>query len=61
MHKRNPELPQEMRLLRIQVDDVGLRLDRYLTSVLTSLSRTTVQQLIVDGSILVNGQPGKPG
>lgn len=61
MHKHNTELPQGMRLLRIQADEVGLRLDRYLTSVLASLSRTTVQQLIVDGSILVNGQPGKPG
>jgi len=40
---------------------VGLRLDRYLTSVLTGISRTAAQQLIVDGTVLVNGRPGKPG
>ncbi len=61
MHKRNTELPQEKRLLGIQADEVGLRLDRYLTSVLTGVSRTTIQQLIADGSVLVNGRPSKPG
>jgi 23S rRNA pseudouridine1911/1915/1917 synthase len=61
MHKINSELPQEKRFLSIQADEVGLRLDRYLTSVLTGISRTTVQQLIVDGSVLVNGSPSKPG
>ena len=61
MHKHNTELPQERRLLAIQADEVGLRLDRYLTSVLTGVSRTTIQQLIVDGTVLVNGRPSKPG
>ncbi len=61
MHKINSELPQEKRLLSIQADEVGLRLDRYLTSVLTGISRTSVQQLIVDGAVLVNGRPAKPG
>jgi 23S rRNA pseudouridine1911/1915/1917 synthase len=46
---------------QIQPDEAGQRLDRYLTSVLHPLSRTGVQQLIIDGAILVNGQPGKPG
>jgi 23S rRNA pseudouridine1911/1915/1917 synthase len=61
MHKINSELPQEKRLLSIQADEVGLRLDRYLTSVLTGISRTSVQQLIVDGAVLVNGRPAKSG
>ncbi len=61
MHKINSGLPQEKRFLCVQADEVGLRLDRYLTSVLTGISRTTVQQLIVDGSVLVNGRTTKPG
>lgn len=61
MHKRNAELPQEKRFLSIQAGEVGLRLDRYLASVLTGVSRTTAQQLIVDGLVLVNGRPSKPG
>ena len=61
MHKPNTELHQEKRLLGIQADEVGLRLDRYLTSMLTGVSRTTIQQLIADGSVLVNGRPSKPG
>jgi 23S rRNA pseudouridine1911/1915/1917 synthase len=61
MHKRNPEVSQEKRIVSIQADEVGLRLDRYLTSVLTGISRTAAQQLIVDGTVLVNGRPGKPG
>jgi 23S rRNA pseudouridine1911/1915/1917 synthase len=61
MHKLDSDIPQEKRLLSIQADEVGLRLDRYLTSVLSGISRTTVQQLIVDGAVLVNGRPGKPG
>ncbi len=61
MHKPNAELSQEKRFLSVQADEVGLRLDRYLASVLTGISRTTVQQLIVDGSVLVNRRPVKPG
>ena len=61
MHKPDAELSQEKRFLSVQADEVGLRLDRYLASVLTGISRTTVQQLIVDGSVLVNRRPVKPG
>jgi 23S rRNA pseudouridine1911/1915/1917 synthase len=61
MHKINSELSQGKRLLCVQADEVGLRLDRYLTSALSGISRTTVQQLIVDGSVLVNGRTAKPG
>jgi 23S rRNA pseudouridine1911/1915/1917 synthase len=45
----------------IQDEQVGLRLDRFLTSVLPDISRTGVQQLISDGAVLVNEKPGKSG
>ena len=60
---RNPDRAQRdtVQMWQIQPDEAGQRLDRYLTSVLHPLSRTGVQQLIIDEAILVNGQPGKPG
>ena len=57
MHKLDPD----RRTLHIQADEAGWRLDRYLTSVLNDISRTTAQQLIADGAVLVNGRPGKAG
>lgn len=45
----------------IQDEQVGLRLDRFLTSVLPDVSRTGVQQLIADGVVLVNEKSGKSG
>jgi 23S rRNA pseudouridine1911/1915/1917 synthase len=45
----------------IEADQVGQRLDRYLVSRLEGVSRTQAQQLVTDGFVLVNGQPGKPG
>jgi 23S rRNA pseudouridine1911/1915/1917 synthase len=45
----------------IQEHEAGQRLDRYLVSVLVDISRTTVQQMIIDGSILVNRHTSKPG
>ena len=46
----------------IQDEDVGIRLDRFLTSQVQELSRTAIQQLIADGSILINMKPAsKPG
>ena len=61
MHKISPESSQEKRTLSIQADEAGIRLDRYLTIVLTGFSRTTIQQLIVGGEVLVNGHTGKSG
>src|SRR5438876_10295066 len=61
MHKISPESSQEKRTLSIQADEAGIRLDRYLTFVLTGFSRTTIQQLIVGGEVLVNGHTGKSG
>jgi len=42
-------------------DEAGQRLDRYLASQLNDISRTAVQQMIVDGLALVNGRSSKPG
>ena len=61
MHKTSSESSQEKRTLSIQADQAGIRLDRYLTCVLTGISRTTIQQLIVGGEVLVNGRTSKSG
>ncbi len=53
--------PDSRRNWRVQSEQVGLRLDRYLVSTLGGLSRTAVQQLINDGSVLINGRASKPG
>lgn len=41
-------------------EDLGLRLDQYVAEVLPDLSRTRVQTLIDDGSVLVDGHLRKP-
>ncbi|MBI3950789.1 MAG: RluA family pseudouridine synthase [Acidobacteria bacterium] len=40
--------------------DAGRRLDRFLASVLTELSRSRIQQLILEANVFVNGQKVKP-
>jgi 23S rRNA pseudouridine1911/1915/1917 synthase len=45
----------------IEDEQVGTRLDRFLASTLADISRTSVQQLINDGAVLVNEKPGKSG
>jgi 23S rRNA pseudouridine1911/1915/1917 synthase len=42
-------------------EQVGQRVDRFITSVLDNMSRNAVQQLIVNGEILVNERASKPG
>ena len=61
MHKISPESSIEKRTLSVQADEAGVRLDRYLTIVLPGISRTTIQQLIEDGEVLVNGRASKSG
>lgn len=56
-----PSLSDDRRIVSIASQDAGQRLDRYLTTMLGDLSRTTVQQLINNGSVLVNGKQSKPG
>jgi 23S rRNA pseudouridine1911/1915/1917 synthase len=59
----NPDSPRQNGeyVWSIQEHEAGQRLDRYLVSMLDNISRTAVQQLILDGSVLVNGRTSKPG
>lgn len=58
----NPEsTAQQARTWHVEAEHVGQRLDRFLVPLLDTLSRTAVQHLIDDGSILVNGRASKPG
>jgi 23S rRNA pseudouridine1911/1915/1917 synthase len=61
MHNPDSSFSHEKDTLSVQADEAGQRLDRYLVSQLTAISRTRAQQLIADGMVLVNGGPGKPG
>ncbi len=45
----------------VQPQNIGQRLDRFLVSMLSNLSRTSVQLLIEDGAVLVSGKISKPG
>jgi 23S rRNA pseudouridine1911/1915/1917 synthase len=45
----------------VESDQVGMRLDRYITSLMKDLSRTSVQQLIAEEAVLVNDKPTKAG
>jgi 23S rRNA pseudouridine1911/1915/1917 synthase len=58
-HKISRESSIEKRTLSIQAGEAGVRLDRYLTNVLPSISRTTVQKLIENGEVLVNRHASK--
>ena len=40
--------------------DVQARLDKYLTTRITFMSRTQLQRLIEAGDVLINGRPAKP-
>ena len=61
MHNSHSIPHHEKHLYTIQPGEAGQRLDRYLTSFLNDISRTTAQQLITDGNVLVNGHSSKPG
>lgn len=50
----------EVQLLTIAPQQAGLRLDSFLASQLTAISRTRAQRAIVDGDILVNEHVVKP-
>ena len=61
MHKISIESLQGMLKLCIQADEAGMRLDRYLTTLLPDVSRTGIQKLIEDREVLVNGHTSKSG
>src|SRR5579884_3751314 len=61
MHNPDSPLADSEHTWKIQPQEAGQRLDRYLVGVLQDLSRTAIQQLVIDGKVLVNGRPGKPG
>lgn len=61
MHNLDISQPSQSQRWSITEEHVGTRLDRFLVSMLVETSRTTVQQLISDGEILVNGRSSKPG
>ncbi len=60
MHNPEP-LSSPQQVHTIDAAEVGQRLDRYITGLLTDLSRTHIQQLIAEEAIQVNGRPSKPG
>ena len=47
-------------IIRLQVDTVGERLDRYLAHSLGGLSRAQIQRLIRQGLVAVDGEMAKP-
>lgn len=61
MRRRDSSSSSETGTFKIGAGEAGQRLDRYVVSQSGEVSRTSVQQLIVDGAVLVNGRLGKPG
>jgi len=53
-------MPARTETLTIEHSHPGERLDAFLRKQLPALSRSTVQRLIAEGHITVNGQPTKP-
>ncbi len=45
--------------LSVTDDSDGIRLDRFLVSVIPGRSRSQIQRLIKDGHVLVAGRPAK--
>jgi len=48
------------KIFRVEKEEAGTRLDRLLAGKLTELSRTSIQKLIKDGRVLLNGQKVTP-
>jgi 23S rRNA pseudouridine1911/1915/1917 synthase len=53
-------LEPAVRIVHLQVDKSGERLDRYLARAITDLSRSRLQQLIRTGQVTINGQTARP-
>jgi len=61
MHNFNTTQENQAQNWNIVEEHVGTRLDRFLVSMLTAVSRTTVQQMINNEEVLVNGRVSKSG
>lgn len=62
-HSNDPdemENTEKYQFLIIAESGAGLRLDQFLSNQLDHLSRSRIQQLIKDNTILVDGKPAKP-
>ncbi|HZO74583.1 MAG TPA: RluA family pseudouridine synthase [Ktedonobacteraceae bacterium] len=61
MHHSNELSSEAKHVWHIEPEQVGMRLDRFLVSVLSDISRTAGQQLIAEGAVLVNRRAAKVG
>lgn len=59
MHNLDTTLPYDTHV--VQSTEVGQRLDRYLTSLVPDVSRTTIQHMITEEGVLVNERSSKAG
>ncbi len=58
---QSPDKTHDENVWKINEEQAGQRLDRYLATILKNVSRTTIQQMITEGVVLVNGRASKPG
>ena len=58
---QNPDTLRNNTIWKIDEEQAGQRLDRYLVAIQENISRTTAQQMVAEGTVLVNGRPSKPG
>lgn len=61
MDKTELSQTTDMQTHSIQEDEAGQRLDRFIVSILPNISRSTVQTMITEGLVLLNGHASKPG
>jgi 23S rRNA pseudouridine1911/1915/1917 synthase len=57
----NAKMEENERVVRLQVDVAGERLDRFLARALPDISRSQVQRLIRDGLVALGDETPKPG
>jgi 23S rRNA pseudouridine1911/1915/1917 synthase len=58
---QNPDTTRNNNIWKIDEEQAGQRLDRYLVAIQENISRTTAQQMVAEGAVLVNGRLSKPG
>jgi 23S rRNA pseudouridine1911/1915/1917 synthase len=58
---QNPDTLRNNNIWKIDEEQAGQRLDRYLVAIQENISRTTAQQMVTEGTVLVNGRLSKPG